>query len=193
MTRLPRSMTWKSDTTMSTSDVDRLALTPDRPQSGVSSLPVGGFPGAGLPDPLMLARMANEFFTALPGGLPVASLQAASSLPVESPANISVISSLPAAAPEVSLPSDPHFTTVPASAGAVSPHPATAPVHVGPPAVPGPAGSATQGTGSDSSIPTFSFLEDARPIFSDTRTTPQSPYPPAKPMSGSAPAPTGST
>ncbi|MGB6690947.1 MAG: family 2A encapsulin nanocompartment cargo protein cysteine desulfurase [Terracidiphilus sp.] len=177
---------------MSTSDVDRLALAPDTPQSAVGSPPGIGFPAAGLPDPLILARMANEFFTALPGGQPIASPVIAPSLPVESPANVNVLSSppatAPAAAPEVSLPSDPHFTTAPASAGAVSANPATAPVHAGPPAVPGPAGSATQGTGSNSGVPTFSFLEDARPIFSDTWTTPQSPYPQARPITEFAPA-----
>jgi cysteine desulfurase/selenocysteine lyase len=171
---------------MSTSDIDRLILMPETPQPAAGSPPGIGFSAAGLPDPLVLARMANEFFTALPGGQPIAPPGAASAVPIESPASVNALSSppvtAPAAAPEVSLPSDPHFTTAPASAGTLSANPVTTPVHVGPPAIPGPAGSASQGTGMDSSLPTFSFLQDARPIFSDTRTTPQSPYPQAKPM-----------
>jgi cysteine desulfurase / selenocysteine lyase len=190
-----RSMTWKSDSTMSTSEIDRLALTAETPQAASGSAPGVSFPGAGLPDPLTLARMANEFFTALPGGHPISAPPAAGSTPVALPTDLNAAATppvtVPAAAPELSLPSDPHFPTAPASAGAAPATPVTAPVNAGPPAVPGAAGSATHGTGTDSLLPTFSFLEDARPIFTDTHTSPQSPYPVAQPITefaSSAPA-----
>jgi cysteine desulfurase / selenocysteine lyase len=182
-------MAWKLDTTMSTSDVDHLVLPPEATHAG--SLRGIDLTAAGLPDADTLARMANEFFTALPGaGQPVTSPAPAASNPAEplagSGAPASPPVTVPAAAPELSLPSDSHLSSAPASAGVGSANPATIPVHAGPPVIPGAAGSAPQTLGAEWNTPELSFLQDARPIFSDTRTSPQSPYPMARPMAESA-------
>jgi cysteine desulfurase / selenocysteine lyase len=190
--RSPRSTTWKSDTTMNTSEIDRLTLAEETPRASNSVPPGAGFPASGLPDPLLLARMANEFFAAPPGGFAVNSVLGAGSVPAAAPAGLNALAAppatVPAVAPEVSLPSDPHVQSAPASAGGVSANPLTVPVQAGPPVVPGALGSAPQDTSSDSSMPAFSFLQDARPIVSDLHTSPQPPYPLARPIADFAPA-----
>ncbi len=171
---------------MSTSDPGRLTVAPE--PSTTATAPFGAaelFP-AGLPDPATLARMANEFFTALPGtgdapvrAVPTQPLSALETPPV----------TVPAAPPETSLPSDPHFPGVPASAGGATLSPVTTPVQATPPPIPGAAAS-TDPTGLSGAVPAFSFLQDARPIFSDKNAVPAGPYTPAKPLTEFMSAPT---
>ena len=168
---------------MSTSDVDQ--LTPagllESPKAAPDS--VGASQGvdripSGLPDPATLARMAAEFFSELPTG----GNHPERELPGDFPASPASISSFPGSAPafrpEVSLPSDLHFPSAPASAGGATLSPATAPFQATPPAIPGALGSAM--SSDEATPPAFSFLQDVRPIFSDTHTTPT--YPPARPI-----------
>jgi cysteine desulfurase/selenocysteine lyase len=158
---------------------------------------IEGFP-AGLPDPAVLARMANEFFTAVGGG----ESQAAESAPQVTAAPVSPAPS-PALKPSISLPSDavPVAGPTPFSflkdVRPLFPEPETAPPTANPfvqplgefapaelfdaeaptipvesaqppmPTMPGALGSL-----DSSAFPTFSFLEEARPLFS---------YPPAAP------------
>src|SRR5579862_2300200 len=178
MTRLPYSMTSRSDSTMTTSDPGQLILAPESTAKGIA--PPGGpeLFAAGLPDPATLARMANEFFTALPGN----SSAPVGSLPTQLPSGLdSIPATIPAGSPETSLPSDPHFQGAPASAGGATVSPVATPVQATPPPVPGAAGSADL-MGLSGAVPAFSFLQDARPIFSDKNTAPTSPYPSAKPL-----------
>jgi cysteine desulfurase/selenocysteine lyase len=152
---------------MSTSDVDRLVLLPQsvpRPADPLSiEVP------AGLPDPAELARMANDFFSALPAGgnNPLRETQ------TEIPA---ITAASPAVPPEISLPSDPHFQSAPASGGAVSASPVSISPQTTVPAI--PAGVAE----TPDEVSAFSFLQDARPIFGDKNTVPEFPYPSAKPL-----------
>jgi cysteine desulfurase/selenocysteine lyase len=171
---------------MSTSDPGRLMLETET--SSIQSAPASGselFP-AGLPDPATLARMANEFFTAMPGmgDAPVRDLSTQPLSGLETPPV-----TVPAAPPETSLPSDPHFPGAPASAGGGTLSPVTTPVQATPPPIPGAAAS-TDPTGLSGAVPAFSFLQDARPIFSDKNTVPTGPYTPAKPLTEFMPTPT---
>jgi len=171
---------------MSTSDPGRLMLETE--SSSTHAAPASGsefFP-ARLPDPATLARMANEFFTALPGtgDAPVRDLSTQPPSGLETPPV-----TVPAAPPETSLPSDPHFPGAPASAGGTTLSPGTTPVQATPPPIPGAAAS-TDPTGLSGVVPVFSFLQDARPIFSDKNTVPAGPYTPAKPLTEFVAAPT---
>ena len=169
---------------MNTSDPGRVVLapepatvapTPAPPASGSWSFP------AGLPDPAMLARMANEFFTALPG----AEHTGIRSLPAQPPTALETPpATAPAVPPEISLPSDPHFPGAPA--GGVTPSPATVPAQATPPAVPGAIGSADL-AGFPTTVPAFSFLGDARPMFGDQSAIPSDLYPTPKPPTEFAP------
>lgn len=174
---------------MTTSDPGRLVLAPEpssrptTPSGGAEPLP------AGLPDVRTLARMANEFFTALPGG-ETASVRG---LPIEPPSGLdSPPMTVPAAPPELSLPSDPHFPRVPASAGGATESPVTASAPATPPAFPpsstfpGAVGS-TDLAGLSGAVPVFSFLQDVRPIFSDKNTAPTGGYVPARPLAEFSP------
>jgi cysteine desulfurase/selenocysteine lyase len=144
---------------------------------------------ANLFDPSILARMANEFFTALPTSqsspLADSAQQPARAIPASDATGVSALASLPATPPafqpELSLPSDPHLPGLPASAGSASLSPATTPVQAAPPAAPGAVANAIPAQTS-SALPAFSFLQDARPIFADTNTNPAPAYPPAKPI-----------
>lgn len=156
-------MTLKLDSTMSTSDWSA---------------------GTGVFDPEVLARMANEFFRENP--LPAHT--APDGLPTDTAALSSPPPSGPAMPPEVSLPSDTHFSGAPASAGVTSIAPVTTPVQAAPPAIPGVLGSSipSQEAGG------FSFLQDARPIFGDQTPPAAETYPAAKPITefaGAEPAP----
>jgi len=173
---------------MSTSNANQTVLAPDTDPSRGVSLPLSGALPTGVPDPVLLARMANEFFTALPSslGVPVAAL------PVDAPAGVSSQDSIPvtipAAPPEVPLPSDQHFPGVPASIGPGAIAPVSIPVQAAPPAVPGAIGSTVSEVAP--AAPVFSFLQDARPIYSDGHSAPAGPsYPAAKPVAEHA-APT---
>jgi hypothetical protein len=103
---------------MSTSDPGRLFVAPDTdPPAAAPLLDSGPLPASVL-DPVALARMANEFFTALPGSLDVPSSPLpAHAVPTDLPALGSVPVTAPAAPPEISLPSDKHFSGLPASVG----------------------------------------------------------------------------
>jgi cysteine desulfurase / selenocysteine lyase len=178
---------------MSTSDTDRLILAPDSTQRPAARPGGSEFFPTGLPDSATLARLANEFFSALPGA-PLSGAPGAPghSLPAQPPSGSDTLpATVPAAPPEISLPSDRHFPGVPASAGGATLSPVTAPVQATPPPIPGPipgtAGS-TGPTGVSGATPAFSFLQDARPLLGDRNTIPESPYAPAKPIAEFAPA-----
>ncbi|HEY1214616.1 MAG TPA: hypothetical protein VGE93_13380, partial [Bryobacteraceae bacterium] len=149
---------------MSTSDPKSLVLNDERGLGEAPALPDRGSLPAGVLDPAVLARMANELFTALPPSLDVPQQAAA----IDPPGSLPVTP--PALQPEVQLPSDKHLPTLPASVGPVQVAAISAPYQAGPPAVPGILGTATD-TGSSGGAmppsPTFSFLQDARPIFGD--------------------------
>jgi cysteine desulfurase / selenocysteine lyase len=136
-------------------------------------------PAAAPLDPSTLARMANEFFSAIPqadGWLN----QAGSAAPSDTAAFSSPPSAIPAFRPEVSLPSDPHLPGLPASAGPASVAPVTFPIQAAP-AVPGAVASAVV-SGSPTSTAPFAFLQDARPLFGDPGASLSEPYPRAQPI-----------
>jgi cysteine desulfurase/selenocysteine lyase len=171
---------------MSTSDPAQLFVATDTdPRAATSHLPSGVLPG-GVLDPVALARMANEFFTALPNSLDVPSSPLpAHTVPTDVPPSGSVTTTAPAAPPEISLPSDKHFPGLPASIGPASVSPVTAPAQVTPPAVPGVIGTAVSDVAAE--VPSFSFLQDARPIFSDRNALPEGPNPRVSPVSAFVP------
>ncbi|MEI9977650.1 MAG: family 2A encapsulin nanocompartment cargo protein cysteine desulfurase [Edaphobacter sp.] len=137
-------------------------------------------------DPVALARMANEFFTMLPDSLGVPSSPLpAHAAPTDLPPLCSVPATTPAAPPEISLPSDKHFSGLPANIGPASFSPVTAPAQATPPAAPGVIGTVAPDVAAGA--PSFSFLQDARPIFSDRNTLPEGPYPRAKPITAFIP------
>lgn len=170
---------------MSTSDPARLFIEPDMdPSTATSQLHSETLP-AGVLDPVALARMANEFFTALPDSLDVPP----SPLPTHAVATevppLGSLATVPAAPSEISLPSDKHFSGVPANVGPASFSPVTAPAQVTPPAFPGVIGTAVSDIAADA--PAFSFLQEARPIFSDRNSLPDGPNPRANPISAFVP------
>src|SRR5271170_5224445 len=133
----------KSETTMSTSDPAVLYVAPDTDPRTAALPPNAGTLPAGVLDPVALARMANEFFTALPYSLDVPSSPLPADVaPTDLPTLGSVPATAPAAPPEISLPSDKHFSGLPASVGPASFSSVTAPAQATPPAVPGVIGSA---------------------------------------------------
>ena len=159
---------------MSTSDPARLVVAPDTdPRAAAPPFHSETLP-AGVLDPAALARMANEFFTALPDSMDAPSSPLpAHAMPTELPMLGSVPATAPAAPPEISLPSDKHFAGLPASIGPASVSPVIAPAQATPPAVPGVIGTAVSDVATE--IPSFSFLQDARPIFSDRNTLAEAP------------------
>jgi cysteine desulfurase/selenocysteine lyase len=171
---------------MSTSDPAQLFVTPDTDQRAATPhLPPGTLQG-GVLDPLTLARMANDFFTALPDSLDVTSSPLpAHAVSTDLPALVSVPATATATPPEISLPSDKHFSGLPASVGPGSFSPVTAPAQVTPPAVPGVIGTAVSDVAAE--VPSFSFLQDARSIFSDRNTLPEGPNPRVSPVSAFVP------
>jgi cysteine desulfurase / selenocysteine lyase len=171
---------------MSTSEVDQLILgSLQNPRSANAPTEAELMP-AGLPDPLTLARMATEFFTALPNVGTIPSREVPSDLPLVGSSLASAPATIPATPPEISLPSDLHFPGAPTSAATASFAPVSAPVQATPPPVPGALGL-TDLSGAPSGAPAFSFLQDARPIFGDRSTTPEGAYAPAKPLTEFAP------
>jgi cysteine desulfurase / selenocysteine lyase len=171
---------------MSTSDPTQLVVAQDTDPRTAASFPSAGTLPAGVLDPVVLARMANEFFTTLPGSLDVpSSPMAAHTVPTDLSALGSVPATAPAAPPEVSLPSDKHFPGLPASIGPASFSPVTAPAQATPPALPGVIGSGVSDVATEA--PSFSFLQDARPIFNDRNTLREAPYPGAKPITAFVP------
>ena len=147
---------------MSTSESDKnLSLPQSVDLRTVSSLVPAGLP-SGLPDPEILARMANEFFTALP--FAEAAAPAAPSLSTTEP--LSNYARL-ASAPVTTLPTEEQLRALPATLSTGSPSPQI-------PAVPGSALAGISNPVSASDFPrlgTFSFLEDARPLFAFSNAT----------------------
>jgi cysteine desulfurase/selenocysteine lyase len=179
---LLRSKTWKSDTTMSTSDSRKDA--PRFPGEAFETVLPGerfGVP-AGVPDPAVLARMANEFFTALPE-LSQAE-QSAPTVPQLSAAVPGAAGALnasgnPAALtswPTTGIPSEAELRAVPASQAPAAPPSLVAGLL--PQALPEiPRGA---GATSLSALPSFSFLDEIRPLFS---------YPIRSPLAAAPPLP----
>jgi cysteine desulfurase/selenocysteine lyase len=152
----------------------------------VASLPLpAGLPGGladGFPDTVTIARMANELFHALPDSLNIPTNATPVDLPIDVPqATDTFPVTAPAARPEMQLPSDQHFPGVPASVGPATVAPVTAMYQAGPPAMLGVIGTTASDASAD--LPAFSFLQDARPIYSDAHTPPSTPYPSARPIS----------
>src|SRR5271165_5118159 len=117
----------------------------------------------GLPDPAELARMAGEFFTALPESLqPPLSVAPAAPLPPGSPVSVNPHAAAPSPTPSA-LPG--LFATIPdAQPGAsrFAPDRNTAPaVSAAAPAATAPAVPGGAGAAEPSSVPAFSFLQDA--------------------------------
>ena len=169
---------------MSTSEATQTVLTPDADSASGVPLPLSGPLPPGVPDPALLARMANEFFTALPGSLNVPAASFPVDAPTDLPATASFPATLPAARPEAPLPSDKHLPGLPSSIGPASVAPVSLPVQAGPPAIPGAIASTLAEAAPPP--PAFSFLQDARPIYSDAHTTPE-PYGTAAPLTSTPP------
>ncbi len=127
---------------------------------------------AGLPDPTVLARMANEFFTALPSSeAVVADAQRSAAVPgmaeaLASAGNPAMFTSLPS----TSLPTEADLRALPAtlSGAASQPEVAAFPAFSFP-EIPGGVSAADFST-----ISSFGFLQEIRPLFS---------YPAASPLS----------
>jgi cysteine desulfurase/selenocysteine lyase len=146
---------------------------------GIEGLP------AGLPDPAELARMAGEFFTALPGVPETVGSSPHAGLRPGAPADMNPYAALPSptlpAAPLGTFAAvDPPFGGAPrfGQSGAIPPGGGLAP-QATPPAVPG------LGQAAEPASPTsFLFLQEARPIFSE----PSGAAPQAAPEAGAIPA-----
>ena len=170
---------------MSTSDPARLFIEPDTDPRTAAPLHSETLP-LGVLDPVALARMANDFFNALPDSLDVPSSPLpAHALPTDLPPSGSVPATAPAAPPEISLPSDKHFSGLPASVGPASFSPVTAPAQATPPAVPGVIGTAVSDFATE--VPSFSFLQDARRIVSDRNALLEGPNPRVNPLQAFVP------
>jgi len=137
---------------------------------------------AGFPDPGVLARMANEFFTALPEFSQVE--QSAPAVPGRNaavPEATEALSALGNPATLASLPTTGIFSEAESRALPRSLAPAAAPSGVAGlspgvlPDIPGGAGAT-----NFSALPSFSFLDEIRPLFS---------YPMASPLAAAAPMP----
>ncbi len=141
------------------------------------------FPGlselapSGLSDVSVLTRLANEFFTALPG-------PSQPGAPGANSSDFTPLAQTPVTAPavpsEVSLLSDQHFPSAPAGAGPAVAAPVTAPIQIGPPAVPGSFASPLPAQTAE--VPAFSFLDEVRPIFAGAKDETGQAYPEAKPI-----------
>jgi cysteine desulfurase / selenocysteine lyase len=151
---------------MSTSDPNLETPEPGTNETLVNVWTDGAQVPAGLPDPAVLARMANDFFRASPGfpqpgGLLVASGPAreapsASSAPgAGSLANYQSTSG-PTARPDVTVPTEAELRAIPATLTDFSIP--SAPTAAAIPALP---------IAAVPSVPSFSFLEEARPLFAD--------------------------
>jgi cysteine desulfurase/selenocysteine lyase len=121
---------------------------------------------SGVLDPVELARMANEFFVALPEALqPPLSVGPATPVPLGSPVNVNPLATAPG-------PTVPAFPGVLSSFAAEQPvlFPARdrgAPPFGNPPALSTTAPAVPGGVGAalPSAAPAFAFLQDARPLF----------------------------
>ena len=156
-----------------TSDGSRLPVDPASSlRQGVEFLPNGVL------DPEILARMANEFFRATPDANGVPAHTTSGELPTKTAAHSSPPATVPAMPNEVSLPSDPHFSGLPANAGPAAVAPVALQYHASPPVIPGVVGSAVPSGGP----PGFSFLQEARPILPSQHVQTPDIYPAAMPI-----------
>jgi cysteine desulfurase / selenocysteine lyase len=134
---------------------------------------------AGVPDPAVLARLAHEFFTALP------EFAQASSIAPDALTQLPSISSVPDAAEPglspsgvagiarpVAFPSEAELHALPTTLAGLSepPLPELGGIPSPFPTIPGDFAAIRF-----SDVPSFSFLEDARPIFADAVASPTSP------------------
>ncbi|HMK28292.1 MAG TPA: family 2A encapsulin nanocompartment cargo protein cysteine desulfurase [Terriglobales bacterium] len=147
--------------------------TSDAPKNGAASGVAGNWGTslpqaeafAGLPDPTLLARMAAEFFTALPGVPATASVSPLQPLPAGSPFGGYPPTASPSLGPLVSdSPEQAQLlpNSRPSTLGVTAP-PAPAPVPQAAP--PAPAAPAPIGAPDAINAPAFAFLQDARPLF----------------------------
>ena len=147
---------------MSTSEPEKHFASPQGVDLRTVAPGNSAVPAAGVPDPEILARMANEFFTALPlaeAAVPVA-LPAGTTEPVGNYASL-------ASVPNSALPTEEQFRALPATLSSTSASPQI-------PAVPGAilSGISYPATATDFTRPgSFSFLEDARPLFAFSNAT----------------------
>ncbi len=156
---------------MSTSDPKSLTLKAEQLRGDAVEVPSHGSLPGDVPAPELIARIANELFTALPESLDVPSTpvnETTFSPPTSFPATA------PAFQPEVPLPTDKHFPTLPGSIGPGQISPVSANYQAAPPAVPGTLATVVE------ELPVqpveFSFLQEARPLFSGQLPTSRSPY-----------------
>jgi cysteine desulfurase/selenocysteine lyase len=152
---------------------------------------------AGLPDPAALARMANEFFTALPPSESMAAdAQRAATVPFAPEAlgaarNPTAFVSLPGVAsfpsmslPAASLPAEADLRTLPATDSPATPLPQVMATPVfSSPGIPGGVSAADFST-----LASFGFLEEIRPLFSYPAASPLpvAPYLPSVSIPGEA-------
>ncbi|MDE1175703.1 MAG: family 2A encapsulin nanocompartment cargo protein cysteine desulfurase [Edaphobacter sp.] len=156
---------------MSTSDPQSLTVNAEQLRSDADAVPGHGPLAGDVPAPELIARIANELFTALPGSLDLPSAlgnEATLSPPTSFPGTA------PAFQPEIPLPTDKHFPTLPGSIGPAQVAPVSANYQAAPPAVPGALATVVE------DLPVqpveFSFLQEARPLFTGQLPTSRSPY-----------------
>ncbi len=157
---------------MSTSDASRASATIPGGGNWAKGQGTEGLT-SGVLDPIELARMANEFFTALPEALqPPLSVAPAAPVPLGSPVNVNPYAAVPAP----TVPAFPGlFSSLAAEQPVVLParDRAAAPTGSLPsasnpvPAVPGGVSMAIP-----SAVPAFSFLQEARPLFTEPAAEP---------------------
>src|ERR1700683_1237267 len=157
----------KSDTTMSISENEKSARRLVNDGAGQDLTGNQQAPPAGLPDPEVLARLANEFFTALPAAHTVVPGTPYSTEAARGPQASSLGTDRVeyAASPTDSIPSEAQLRALPSTLSAADSY---AQVLAGPNAMPSgfPGGvDATHFTGPAS----LSFLEDIRPLVSYSR------------------------
>jgi cysteine desulfurase/selenocysteine lyase len=155
----------RSDSIMTISDPEKGA-----PRSFLAGQTVP----AGLPDPDVLARMANEFFTALPEFVPVAEnvlAEAQRGVNVPSAAQAVPLAggpASPALVPLTALPSETQLRALPSTSG-------LPPVQPQIPAIPGTAIPEVPGGVTETrygGVSSLSFLDEIRPIFTYPKGTP---------------------
>ena len=159
--------------------------TSESGKSAPQSLAAGQTVPAGLPEPDVLARMANEFFTALPEFIPVAESALAEvrrSANFESAAQPGPLAGVPVNSTSVStagLPSETELRALPTTS-------ALPPAHSQIPAIPGTAIPEVPGGVTESrygGISSLSFLDEIRPIFAYPKGTPLPVVPPGSTIS----------
>jgi len=142
---------------MSTSDPGSLVLTDEQIRGSALELPPRETAPTGALSPDVIARIANELFTALPDSLSFPT----PTIPSEQPSLLTTVpATAPAFQPEVQLPTDKHLPTLPASASPTQASPVSAQYQAAPPAVPGAWATASEQLPDNSTD--FSFLQEAR-------------------------------